>query len=170
MIDGEAHEVGGASLVIRPNRSLPVAGIVALFAALSASALTVGVGFTLAGAWMVLPFAVLEVALVAAVCYWFYRHLDDCELVVIEPERVRLTRRRGTRVTHHEFPRPWVRVILEDSDRQAPARLVLAACGRHVPLGDDLDAAARAAAARELRRLLREAAPPWSAGVQSFRI
>lgn len=156
MIAGEAHEVGGSSLVIRPNRSLPAAGILALFAALSVLALTVGVGFTMAGAWMVLPFAALEILLVGALCYWFYRHLDDCELVVIEPDRVRVVRRRGAEVTHHQFPRPWVRLVLEGDDAGMPTRLAIGAYGRFVPLADDLAADARASAARELRRLLRE--------------
>jgi uncharacterized membrane protein len=159
VIAGQAHEVGGASLVIRPNRSLPVAGILALFAVLSTLALTVGVGFTLAGAWMVLPFAGLEIVLVGALCCWFYRHLDDCELVVIEPHRVRVLRRRGTEVTHHEFPRPWVRLILEEAGAGAPPRLAIGAHGRLVPLADDLGPEARAAVAGELRRLLREAQP-----------
>lgn len=65
MIAGQAHEVG-ASLVIRPNRSLPAAGILALFPALRALALSIGVGFAAADAWMVLPFALLEVVLVGA--------------------------------------------------------------------------------------------------------
>lgn len=157
MIAGQAHEVGGASLVIRPNRSLQAAGILALFAALSALALTVGVGFTLAGAWMVLPFAGLEILLVGALCYWFYRHLDDCELVVIEPQRVRVLRRRGTEITHHEFPRPWVRLVLDEAGGHEAPRLAIGAHGRLVPLADELGPEARASVARELRRLLREA-------------
>lgn len=96
----------------------------ALFAGLSILALTVGVGFVLAGAWMVLPFAALEILIVAALCRWFYRHLDDCELVVIETDRVRIVKRRGTKTSRHEFPRHWVRLVLEEgAGGEGPARL-----------------------------------------------
>ena len=100
------------SFVVRPNRSLPVAGMVALFVSLSALPLTIGVAFAAMGVWMVLPFALLEVAVLAVLVRWLYRHIDDCELVVIEPERVRVTRRAGTQETRHEFQRYWARVRL----------------------------------------------------------
>lgn len=156
MSDGNAHEAASASLAIRPNRSLSVAGVTVLFVALSALALTVGIGFALAGAWMVLPFAALEVLIVGLLCRWFYRHIDDCELVVVERDRVKVVKRSGTRVSRDEFPRYWVRVISErERDKPGLTRLRLGSHGRFVTLAEGVNGADRETVARELQALLR---------------
>lgn len=57
----------GLQAVVRPKRTLTLRGMTVLFAGLTLVVLTIGVGFTLAGAWPVLPFAGLELVLVGAV-------------------------------------------------------------------------------------------------------
>lgn len=155
-LDASMREHGGNRLVIRPNRSLPVAGIMTLFVAVSMLALTIGVGFALVGAWMVLPFAVLEVLIVGVLCRWFYRHADDCELVVVEPDCVRIIKRQGTALTRHEFARYWVRLRWERPGTGSGARrLLIGSHGKFVSLADDITEADRALVARELEELLR---------------
>jgi len=154
-----ALEVGSASLVIRPNRSLPVAGVVALFVGLSMIALAIGIGFALAGAWMILAFAILEIAAVALLCRWLYRHLDDCEWVVIEPERVRVVKRRGNNVSQHEFVRYWTQARIDGTGGAGnEQRLRIGSHGLFVNLADDVSEADRLLVARELRSLLRSSA------------
>lgn len=161
---GSAHEVQGTSCVIRPNRSLPVVGIVLLFAGTSAWALAIGVGFALFGVSLILPFSLLQVLLVGLLCRWIYRHLDDCELITLEADRVRVMQRRGAVVTHHEFPRHWVRVRLEPGrGTHAAGRLRLGAHGSFVTLAVDVAEDERAALARELQRLLRLTTPEGEA-------
>lgn len=144
------------SFVVRPNRSLPVAGMVALFVSLSALPLTIGIAFAVMGVWMVLPFAILEVAVLAILVRWLYRHIDDCELVVIEPERVRVTRRAGTKETRHEFQRYWARVRLERGrTARDPSRLRIGSHGRYIDIGAGINEEDRALLAEELRQALR---------------
>ncbi len=161
---GGALEAGGTSLIIRPNRSLPAAGVLTLFVAVSALALAIGVGFTLAGAWMVLPFAVFQVLVVGALCRWLHRHADDCELVVVEPQRVRIIKREGNAVSHHEFARYWVRLRWERAGGAAGTpRLLFGSHGKFVSIADHLVEAERARVARELKELLR--APVGNRGI-----
>lgn len=148
-----SHETGSASLVIRPNRSLPVVGMVALFVALSTQAATIGVAFALAGAWMILPFAGLEILIAGLLCRWFYRHRDDCELVTIDLDRVQVVKRWGNGAAHHEFPRHWARVTLDR--RAGGARLLIGSHGRFVALGEEINDSDRALVAQELKQLLR---------------
>lgn len=168
MTRSTAHEIQGASLVIRPNRSLPVSGIVLLFVGASAWALVVGAGFALAGASLILPFALLQALLVGLLCRSFYRHIDDCELITIEPDRVCVMKRQGTAVVRHEFPRHWVRLRLEAAGAGGRTRLCLGSHGRFVAVADEIGEAERAELARELQRLLRApsatAAAPGPAG------
>lgn len=153
MRDVGAHEIGTASMVIRPNRSLPVAGVMFLFAALSTFVLTIGIAFALLGAWMILLFAAMEIVVFAALCRWLYLHLDDCELVVIEPERVRVIKRRGREVTEHDFARYWVRTRVDNAGDVR--RLRIGSHGQFVNLADDVSEADRLLVARELANLLR---------------
>lgn len=153
-----AHEIGAASMIIRPNRSLSVGGVTALFVVLSTFVLTVGVSFALAGAWMVLPFTATEIIIVALLCRWLYRHVDDCELVVIEPDRVRIMKRRGREVSQHDFARYWVHTRVDRADGEANVpRLRIGSHGRFVNLADDVNEVDRLFVARELKRLLHSA-------------
>jgi uncharacterized membrane protein len=153
----DALEVSGASIVIRPNRSLPVAGVVTLFAGVSALALSVGIGFALVGAWIVLAFAAVEIVVVALLCVWLYRHLDDCELIVIEAERVRVVKRRGGDVSQYDFARCWTQARVNVAGG-AERRLTIGSHGRFVNLADDVKEADRLWVAKELRCLLRSSA------------
>lgn len=162
-----AERAGGASanFIVRPNRSLPVAGLLALFALLSALPLTIGIGFALAGVWMVLPFAGLEVALLGALTWMLYRHIDDCELIVVEADRVRVLRRAGTRESRHDFPRYWARVVLDHGPGpRGPSRLRIGSHGRYVDIAADINETDRRCLARELRHALRPAERPRSGG------
>lgn len=95
-----------------PNRTLTLRGMTVLFAGLTLVVLTIGIGFTLAGAWPVLPFASLELALAGAVLYRLFRHAADHDRV-LDRERVTVIRQRGRRERRDEFQRCGTRVTLE---------------------------------------------------------
>lgn len=153
---GSAASGDSVSFVVRPNRSLPVAGMVALFVGLSALPLAIGIAFAVMGVWMVLPFAMLEVAVLAVLIRWLYRHIDDCELIVIGPERVQVTRRAGSNETRHDFQRYWARVRLDRGRTQRdPSRLRIGSHGRYIDIGAGINEEDRATLAAELRQALR---------------
>lgn len=144
-----------ASFVIRPNRSLPVTGLFALFALVSALPLAIGVGFAMVGVWMVLPFALVEILFLGLLTWWFYRHIDDCELIVIEDERVRVRKRLGAREWRQDFPRYWARVRLEAArSPRYPSRLCIGSHGRYVDIAADINEHDRLNVAAQLRRAL----------------
>lgn len=154
-MEGRGWSGGSASFAIRPNRSLPVAGLVVLFAGLSALPATIGIGFAVAGAWMVLPFAALEVAFLGALIYRLYRHVDDGELIIIDADRVRVTQRVGTREHHYEFQRHWLRVDLKPGRTpREPSRLRLGSHGRSLEIGHGITDDDRQRLAAALRQAL----------------
>jgi uncharacterized membrane protein len=59
----------------RGNCSISPAALAGVFAALAAVTLLIGVGFALAGAWPVLPFAGLEVLMLAGAFFWHARQV-----------------------------------------------------------------------------------------------
>ena len=144
-------------ILLRPNRSLSRRGGWLMFGVISGFLAIIAVGFALLGAWMILPFAGLEVALVGGVTAWFARHHDDREWVVLEPTRVRIARRLGKREERFEFQRYWTRVRIERRHRRSqPSRLSIGSHGRFVEIGSQVEEQTRKALARELKGALRE--------------
>lgn len=143
-------------VLLRPNRSLSRRGGWLLFGVISGFLAIIAVGFALLGAWMILPFAGLEVVLVGAVTAWFARHHDDREWIVLEPTRVRVARRFGRREEQFEFQRYWARVRFERCRRRSqPSRLSIGSHGRYVEVGAQVEEEAREVLARKLKGALR---------------
>jgi uncharacterized membrane protein len=133
----------------RPNRSLgPVARRWAL-GAIAASTLAVAAGAMALGAWPVMPFAGLEVVLVALAFRALGNHDTDFERLEIGEHEVRVEVRDAAQLTRFVAQRQWARVVL----RQQGARctLGLAYAGRMVPLGRMLSDEGRRALAERLR-------------------
>jgi uncharacterized membrane protein len=126
----------------------------ALFAAVATFAMAIGIGFALVGAWMVLPFAGLEIAVVGSVLYWLYRRAGDHDLIVIGIDRVTVIRHRAGRERRDEFQRYWVKIILE-RHRWYPSRLKIGSHGRFVVVGVDISEEERRALSARLNEALR---------------
>ncbi|MBI3547217.1 MAG: DUF2244 domain-containing protein [Gammaproteobacteria bacterium] len=141
---------------VRPNRSLSLRGMILLFAMVTVVIITIGVGFFLLGAWLVLPFAGLEIAVIGAVLYWLLRHADDHELIVIGATQVTVIRRRRGQEWRDDFQRYWVKVILERHHGWYPSKLKMGSHGRLVVIGDELCDEAKLALLAQLNSALRE--------------
>ena len=158
MNDGYAQSAAPAALriLVRPNRSMSVAAMRWLFAAWAICMLGIGAAFTLAGAWLVLPFAGLEALLVAAILHTLvFRHADDYELIIIDTETLSVIQRNGPHRRRHDWPRYWARLRLQrGASDWHPSRLTLGSHGRFIELGAGLGEAERLALARRLRTIL----------------
>ncbi len=143
-------------IVIRPNRSLSFRGMVWLFSAYLGLMAVIGLGFLGAGAWMVLPFAGVEVVLIFLIFYFVvYRHTNDHELVIIEGETLSFISHKGNSQTHHEFPRYWAKLKLERNEhRWYPSRLMLGCYGRFVEIGSRLGEQDKQALAQKLKGMM----------------
>ena len=133
-----------------PNRSLGPAGRRWVLGLIAATTLGVAAGAAAVGAWPVMPFAGLEVALVALAFRVVQSHDEDYERLEIGEHEVRLEAREAQRVTRFVANRPWARVVVRD--RGFGCTLRLAYAGRAVPLGRLLSDEGR----RELAARLRE--------------
>ena len=133
----------------KPNRSLGLGAQRLVLAMIAATTLGVAAGATAFGAWPVMPFAGLEVALVAFAFRVLRRHDADFERLEIGEHEVRVEARDARNVTRFVAHRPWARVILRD--RGARCTLGLAYAGRTVPLGRLLSDEGRRQLAERLR-------------------
>jgi uncharacterized membrane protein len=133
----------------RPNRSLGIAARRWVLGAIACMTLGVAAGATAMGAWPVMPFAGLEVAIVVLAFRVLGSHDADFERLEIGSHEVRVEAQEARNVTRFVAHRPWARVVMRE--RGARCTLRLAYAGRMVPLGRMLSDEGRRQLAETLR-------------------
>ncbi len=143
--------------VLLPHRSLPLRGFHLLMLILGLISLAVGIGFVAIGAWPVIGFFGLDVALVYIAFRLNYRSARRSETIRLAGDAFTVERVsvRGER-RMWRFQPFWLRVILEERGDEWN-RLLVASHGRSLAIGDILTPAAR----RELAVSIREALERW---------
>ena len=124
------------------------------YASLCIVSFGLALGFAALGAWMVLPYSALEMAVLYLAFRWIERHAADWERVSVCGDRVIIERERAGMRTRREFNRYWARVEVEEGAFNHPPRLKLWFAGQGVSFGDELPTVERAIVARDLRRAL----------------
>jgi uncharacterized membrane protein len=154
--EGAGESVGTFVFQSRPNQSLTSTQQRVVFWSLAMPSFGVAMGFALLGYWLILPFAGLEVGLLA----WAMKELQsreaDYETLTIEGDVVVLEWHAGTRGERREMNRQWTRV---ECDCRAPGRncrLSVSSHGRATIVGQYLSDEARLQLAATLRSRLQK--------------
>lgn len=118
--------------VLTPNRALSGTAFTLLLSAVAGINLVLAVVFVLSGAWPVVGFLMLDVALVAGAFFVNYRDGRASERVLVDPDAIHLTRTdpKGRSRSWHVHP-AWARVDATEDAVTVSAgasRLALAAC------------------------------------------
>ena len=132
-----------------PNRSLGIVARRWALAAIAATTLGIAAGAAAIGAWPVMPFAGLEIALLALAFHVLGRHDADFERLEVGEHEVRVEARDARRTMRFVAQRPWARVVV--ARRGGRCTLRLAYAGRAVPLGRMLSDEGRRQLAETLR-------------------
>ena len=132
-----------------PNRSLGTAGRRIFLGAISATTLGIAAFATAIGAWPVMSFAGLEVALLFFAFHLVRLHDADFERLEIGEHEVRIESRDAAALTRFVAHRAWARVIVRE--RGYRCTLGLAYAGRTVRLGRLMSDEGRRKLAEELR-------------------
>jgi uncharacterized membrane protein len=120
-----------------------------VLAAIAATTFGVAAGAAAIGAWPVMPFAGLEIALLALAFRVVQWHDTDFERLEIGEHEVRVEARDAAQVTRFVANRPWARVVVREQGARCTLRLAYA--GRTVPLGRLLSDEGRRRLADDLR-------------------
>ena len=99
--------------VFRHNCSLTPKQLVAWFISLWIVSTLIATGFLMAGLWVVIPFAGLEMLLVATAFLYYARHAADFDCVRISPGHLVVERSRGSKQERFEFNPAWTRIEFE---------------------------------------------------------
>jgi uncharacterized membrane protein len=138
--------------VLKRNCSLSPQGLMAVFGSLVVLALSFGVVFAVLGAWLILPFAGLELLALAAAFLVYGAHATDCERIRLAGEVLTVEVVEGRAVREVNFPAAQVRIRVEEARRAR--RIYLVHQGRELEVGRFLGAHGRAGFERDLRAAL----------------
>ena len=140
---------------ICPNCSLSVRGARLFFVAACIAPFGIAGVLALKGFWPVLPFAGLEMALLAwALTVCLERRFHSQTITVTDAD-VCIDTRARTRREHVVFPRHWAQVKLRrPAVRLHPSRLTIESHGRQCEVGSFLTEEERRALALRLQRLI----------------
>ena len=140
----------------RRNNSLSSSGRRLVFGFTLSVSFGIAVLFALFfGAWPILPFAGLEMAVLYCAFRYMDRHAADYERITISGGSVAVEVRDAAQVTRLELSRYWATIVC---DRDG-SRLALRSHGREIEVGRHLCDEQRLEMARELRRQLHGAKP-----------
>ena len=153
MTDKAAESTENAELTIitRPNCSLSFAGRLLFFCVILFFSAIIAVGFAFAGAWLILPFAGLEVLALGWALYYISCHVNDYECIVIKGSTVTVEVGYHRTVQRMEFQRYWMQVIVLPASIQGRCRIWIKAHGQEVELGQFVNDEERLALANQLK-------------------
>lgn len=149
--DSEHARAAEFGWVARRNNSLSSSGRLLVFAFIFFVSVGIAAAFAAFGAWLVLPFAGLEMLVLYLAFRQVDRHAADYERVAIDGGRVEVEQFEAGRTHRHELSRYWARVVLEPDG----SRLALRSHGREIEIGRHMSDEERRDLARSLERRLR---------------
>lgn len=142
-------------IIARPNNSLSSEGAMKLMAILGVIALIAAIGFTRIGAWLVLPFAGLELLAFGLAFYHIRVHAADFESITIDGDTVLVEKKRSRTTSAEVFQRYWTQVSVIESVGGKNA-LMIGSHGKEVEFGKYfIDDEQRMALMRELKKKLK---------------
>jgi len=99
-------------IVAKPNCSLTKTGMYVVLGVVAFFSLSIAIAFGLLGAWLVLPFAGLELVLVVGAFYHVQRHSSDFESITIDGGELTLDKQHDTQVSRVVLNCSWAKVLL----------------------------------------------------------
>ncbi|MCP3689153.1 MAG: DUF2244 domain-containing protein [Gammaproteobacteria bacterium] len=125
-----------AEFLIRPNRSMTAKGMIIFVGLVGLAIFLMALRFVLLGAWVVLPFAVLEIILLAA-GFWMYERASRYrETVRVSRSNFYINKESVQGLKTSQFNPDWVQVVLQpDPGNWYPSRLLIRSHDKQVEIG-----------------------------------
>lgn len=137
--------------LLKRNCSLAPSQLAVVFASLAAVSLAVAAAFAAMGAWLVLPFACIEVLALGTAFVVYARHAADYERIVLCRDCLLVETCRAERLQREQCAPDRTRVEYGGTRREL---IGLVAAGRRIDVGRFVPETDRPHLARQLRRQL----------------
>jgi len=146
---------GASRFVVRPNCSLSWPGVVRFYTGMVVVSFSIAIAFAVKGAWLILPFAGLEMLVLGAALYVVARRACRWQAVSIYGDRIEVVEHDPASERQQTFQRAWAQVRLERAHINGyPSRLTICSHGRAIEIGGYLADAEKEQLALELRQAM----------------
>ncbi len=144
-------------LVVQPNRNLSWNSTKLVFLFLALCLTAVAYYFYSLGAWLVIPFAGLELLVIGLGLYLQCCHAHQQQVIQIKDNVVSVQDGRNGR-QQICYPKAWLEIVqIHDPKEWYPSRLLIGAHGRFIEIGKFLIDSERDSLADNLRRAIQGA-------------
>lgn len=143
------HDGAGFTYFKRHASSLDLRLLAFVFGSLAVFSVVIAAGFAMAGAWLIIPFAGVEIAALGAAVVMILRRAGDFERLAFSGDHILIEVRERGVARQFEFHRCWARLVTGKTGSVA-----LRSHGRTVEIGRYCCAEGRRALALELRSRL----------------
>jgi uncharacterized membrane protein len=137
------------SVIFKPNSSLTANGKLKVILLLSIIPCLIGIGFSIVGAWLVMPFVGLEIIALAYAFYFINAHESDYERITIDGDKLVIEWCSQARIIQHVLNPYWTKLVRHESPNGGLS-LGLIAYGKEVEIGRYLTGKQREALAEQL--------------------
>ncbi len=151
---GETGEAPARRIDLLPNCALTPATARLFFGAVALTSLTIATFFVLNGFWPVLPFAGMELGLLAFALSLSLQRRHHYQSIEIDEQHVRITTRGPRGQQEILFSRHWARVTLRGPRGFEPSRLLIESHGKACEVGGFLTEEERRALRARLNGLM----------------
>jgi len=143
---------GVIRFVIRPNRAMPWRDLLRFYLGMVFVSFSIAIGFAWYGAWMVLPFAGLEMLVLGVALYVVARRSTRYQVITIYNDRLEFADCGSRGVKSQTLKRAWIQVVLEPAAINGHmSRLVLRSHGKETEVAEYLTEIERTNLAHDLR-------------------
>lgn len=120
-----------------------------------AVSLTIGIAFLLAGAWVILPFTIIEMTAVATCLFYCVRQCQRQEVITISEHTLRVERGLRRPVESWDYHRVWTRFMVRPAKHPwDPAVISIRSHGQDLEIGQFLSRRDKSDLVEQLRRVV----------------
>ncbi|MBA60003.1 MAG: hypothetical protein CMQ40_12640 [Gammaproteobacteria bacterium] len=154
MIDSNHDEQNNIEVIIlRPNNSLTWKINLVLLLAVMIVSLSIALGFLIAGAWVILPFSILELMFISICVYYSARQCALQEVIRISELEISIESGFKKPSMKKTYQRVWSKFFVRPSARKGDLdQLVIRSHGRELEIGSFLSREDKAELVLHLRK------------------
>lgn len=160
------HSLTGR-IVVQANRSLSWSGNLLLIVSLAGIALVISVVFLLQGYWLILPFGIIEIAVVTIGLYACARDSIQQEIITLDPLSVSIERGHQRVEERYQYNRGLSVFHVGDRSSSGQRTLSIRSRGRELPIGEFLNEDDRNELILRLRNMIRKLDESTGPGIKS---
>jgi len=143
------------SFLVRPNCSLSWRGALRFYSGMVVVTFGIAIAFAMKGAWLILPFAGLEMLVLGIALYMVARRNASWQSISVSEDLVEVVE-HGLNDEQQSFQRAWASVVHEQPRINGhPSRLLIRSHGRSLEVGACLGESEKAYLAHELGKVMR---------------